>query len=789
MLVVRGGLCSTLESPVSVPAFEFVSERVANTEEASERNTTCWTRGIHGAVMTGDFRCLRQLIGDFQDYESAGSEEDADDFDNIDRALRFLRTSGNSFIPKGIGEDETSMFQWRGGISSRLHSLDVYGNNVAKLAVEFNQTDILAYVVMLGVNASVQNMFGQNALHSSAAIGCHRCVEIINEFGRLKPPLYDLEDKDGLTPLHWAAAKDNSAVVYRLAEMKPTISKGEEYGKSPLHFACALGHAQCVEALLQHGADPLAGDNFGRNCLMLSTFRGIAALVRALARVTDDIDKRDVLNNTALSLAAARGDPSIIESLVSLGASFEILNVDGESPVHLAAKHESPAALRGFLAMATEKNFVNSKDVLGFTPLHWSSMLGRDENVRLLLENGADRHLRTDMGETVLHAAASTGSVSTAKILCDFPVAEGTGLSCELLAVSNLGETALHVAVKNGSADFLAFLATAARHEGRVKNESTLVLLANVRDKNGYTPLHHAIVSVQYKAILSLLTDFPVNPLLKSRGGPVACGVNRQCLPSQLGRLTEHSNITFLMYSFLNPHRGVFESEDFSAWGDYKVMYGKGREESRSAENKWMDVYEVEEEDEMEVALPVGAKFEASSWMPCVRSKGKKEIEKWTGSDVSQWLRCIGMALHPCSSEMDCNNAFRRNHVNGKKLLRLATLRNPSGFKRTHDTKRQQEIAGNTNTSAVDQALCADFEKAFDMPTPCKFCDAVQLDLRGGFAEFLFSYFDYNIAMRNFFEIGIHSAFVRRQFLHAVLASFDYRFEYWQYISPCSRAK
>lgn len=48
--------------------------------------------------------------------------------------------------------------------------------------------------------------------------------------------------------------------------------------------------------------------------------------------------------------------------------------------------------------------------------------------------------------------------------------------------------------------------------------------------------------------------------------------------------------------------------------------------------------------------------------------------------------------------------------------------------------------------------------------------------------------FDFDTAMRNLFEIGVHPATYRRAILHGILSAFDYRFEYWKFIEACHAA-
>ena len=59
---------------------------------------------------------------------------------------------------------------------------------------------------------------------------------------------------------------------------------------------------------------------------------------------------------------------------------------------------------------------VNGKAALGETPLFVAALHGRTEAVRLLLEAGADPLCITMDGQTILHAAAWSGSVAVGRL-------------------------------------------------------------------------------------------------------------------------------------------------------------------------------------------------------------------------------------------------------------------------------------------------------------------------------------------------------------------------------------
>jgi ankyrin repeat protein len=59
-----------------------------------------------------------------------------------------------------------------------------------------------------------------------------------------------LKDKDGRTPLWWAAGKGHEAVVKLLLESKADVSSKDKFGQTPLREA-AQNRCEAVVQLLQ----------------------------------------------------------------------------------------------------------------------------------------------------------------------------------------------------------------------------------------------------------------------------------------------------------------------------------------------------------------------------------------------------------------------------------------------------------------------------------------------------------------------------------------------------------
>ena len=63
------------------------------------------------------------------------------------------------------------------------------------------------------------------------------------------------QDKDGLTPLHYASRKGFAEVVQALLEAGADPSVPENYGFTPLHEAAENGRREVAQLLLGAGAD------------------------------------------------------------------------------------------------------------------------------------------------------------------------------------------------------------------------------------------------------------------------------------------------------------------------------------------------------------------------------------------------------------------------------------------------------------------------------------------------------------------------------------------------------
>lgn len=227
-------------------------------------------------------------------------------------------------------------------------------------------------------------------------------------------------DEEGLTELHRAAGRGDTAEVRRLLEGGADLwSLDSRMGVSVLHKAVYSGRADTVELLLKHGA-----------------------LIDLQSPSNGDTPLHD-------ALYFKRGDDlSVIRTLLEHGASLSIRNRAGLLPLESARLLKDEAAERLILkrqesdrseagkrlmqavrandlagvevALAAPGVALEEADEQGFTPLLWAAREGYTAIVRRLLRQGADpNHRDAWMGATAGHKAAFWGRAEVMQVLVD----------------------------------------------------------------------------------------------------------------------------------------------------------------------------------------------------------------------------------------------------------------------------------------------------------------------------------------------------------------------------------
>ncbi len=126
-------------------------------------------------------------------------------------------------------------------------------------------------------------------------------------------------------------------------------------------------------------------------------------------------NKYNNLHITPVHLACINPNEKILEEVLKNGGEIEYQDNMGRKPISYAATCKSSGPLK----LLINKNCnVNDRERAGFTPLIHACRTGRYENVKLLLENGADPMLKPRPGQCMaIHFACMKDTGNNLKIL------------------------------------------------------------------------------------------------------------------------------------------------------------------------------------------------------------------------------------------------------------------------------------------------------------------------------------------------------------------------------------
>jgi uncharacterized protein len=255
---------------------------------------------------------------------------------------------------------------------------------------------------------------------------------------------------DGMTALHWAAQRNDPALVSLLltagANLRATTRLG---GYTPLHLASEAGATAAIKALAAAGADVNARTTTGATPLMFAAASGSADAVSLLVELAADANAIESANGqTALMFAAALDRADAVRALVQHGADAALASktVDVsqstapeevlQQQIRDAQNARSAAAAPGGASPppARAAGAARAATAGGVSrPYTFSELIGKQG------------------GLTALHFAARQGALRTAQTL--------VGLGANVNAVSPADHTSpLLIATINGQFDVATYL-------------------------------------------------------------------------------------------------------------------------------------------------------------------------------------------------------------------------------------------------------------------------------------------------------------------------------------------
>uniref|UniRef100_A0A0N5AW09 ANK_REP_REGION domain-containing protein n=1 Tax=Syphacia muris TaxID=451379 RepID=A0A0N5AW09_9BILA len=344
---------------------------------------------------------------------------------------------------------------------------------------------IVIQLIAKGARKDAKDRYHLTPLHYAAMKNNYEAVEdiltynIFRENVKQQRSLIEARDENGMTPLLRSASHGSEKVLeYLLDVANADLFAIDRQQNTALHLACQL-ELHCESEIE-------AKNSSEDRALHLAVDANCTSIVEALIEFDCDVNATRAFGNTALHSAASKGYKNIVQMLYCANADILAINNIWETPLHNAARYNQFEVVK-YICQLDVGGTVNNK------PRHPTDETTDDKQLpNKLVQTEIIEALNVDH-ETPFLVAVSDGHLNTVQYLLERFKDYDDDLKAALINCPNkFHETAMHIAAINGYQEICETL-----HEAGA--------LLNARDDNQETPLHFAAKGGKSNIVKKLL--------------------------------------------------------------------------------------------------------------------------------------------------------------------------------------------------------------------------------------------------------------------------------------------